>query len=55
MKGICSEMQAIQRVYWDLEGSCHLQERGLVLSMGLVEAEVEAEVVVVNWFWSRDE
>lgn len=38
-------MQAIQRVDWDLEGSYHLQERGLVLSIGLVELEL---VVVTN-------
>ena len=58
-KGICSEMQAIQRVDWDLEGSYHLQERGLVLSIGLVELELELVVVLVlvlvGWFWSRDE
>jgi hypothetical protein len=56
-KGISSEMQAIQRVDWDLEGSYHLQERGLVLSIGLVELElvVVLVLVLVCWFWSRDE
>jgi hypothetical protein len=50
-------MQAIQRVDWDLEGSYHLQERGLVLSIGLVELElvVVLVLVLVCWFWSRDE
>jgi hypothetical protein len=48
-------MQAIQRVDWDLEGSYHLQERGLVLSIGLVELELVVVLVLVCWFWSRDE